>query len=142
MSAIMINDLRKEITRLKEEIKDKERFQEYQRLCIGELKYQLHERDVIIPQKEISEYREKFEESERMQDFYMGHEIECSFKLAEAEKELGFYRWFEIHIEQQRSDTFYDMRNGNEYRTRGMCRSQYEREMELKEIEWRNKSNS
>ena len=57
--------------------------------------------------------------------------------LKEQEKELGYYRWYEIHIEQQRSDTFYDMRNGNEYRTRGMCRSQYEREMELKEIEWK-----
>jgi hypothetical protein len=140
MSAIMINDLRKEITRLKEEVKEKERFQEYQRLCIGELKYQLRERDVIIPQKAISEYRDKFEESERMQDFYMGHEIECSHKLEEAEKELGYYRWYEIHIEQQRSDTFYDMRNGNEYRTRVGCRAQYEKEMELKEIEWRNKS--
>tara|TARA_R110000744_G_scaffold228934_1_gene347005 strand:- start:59 stop:487 length:429 start_codon:yes stop_codon:yes gene_type:complete len=142
MGAIMINDLRKEITRLKEEVQEKKRYQEYQRVCIGELKSLLHERDVIIPQKAISEYRDKLEESERMQDFFMGHEIECSFKLEEAEKELGYYRWYEIHIEQQRSDTFYDMRNGNEYRTRGGLRIQYRKEMELKEIEWRNKSNS
>ena len=121
MSGYFENELRKEITKLKEELKEKERFQEYQRLCIGELKYQLHERDVIIPQKETSEYREK---------------------LAEAEKELGYYRWYEQHIEQQRSDTFYDMRNGNEYRTRVGCRAAYRKEMELKEIEWRNKPNS
>ena len=92
--------------------------------------------------KENLELKTKLSESERMVDLFMGYEIECSHKLEEAEKELGYYRWYEIHIEQQRSDTFYDMRNGNEYRTRGMCRSQYEREMELKEIEWRNKSNS
>ena len=102
-----------------------------------ELKKQLEESIyygtlILAPQKIIEELLEKLTESERTLDLFMGYEIECSHKLEEAEKELGYYRWYEIHIEQQRSDTFYDMRNGNEYRTRGMCRSQYEREMELK----------
>ena len=92
--------------------------------------------------KENLELKTKLSESERMVDLFMGYEIECSHKLEEAEKELGYYRWYEIHIEQQRSDTFYDMRNGNEYRTRVGCRAAYRKEMELKEIEWRNKSNS
>tara|TARA_R110000787_G_scaffold34847_1_gene89901 strand:+ start:583 stop:891 length:309 start_codon:yes stop_codon:yes gene_type:complete len=92
--------------------------------------------------KENLELKTKLSESERMVDLFMGYEIECSHKLEEAEKELGYYRWYEQHIEQQRSDTFYDMRNGNEYRTRVGCRAAYRKEMELKEIEWRNKSNS
>lgn len=106
-----------------------------------ELKKQLEESIyygalILEPQQIIAELLEKLTESEKTLDMFMGLEIDCSFKLEEAEKELGYYRWYEDHIEQQRSDTFYDMRNGNEYRTRGGCRSQYEKEMELKEIEW------
>ena len=82
------------------------------------------------------------EEQEKEIGNLYGQDFEYQTKIAELEKELGYYRWYEQHIEQQRSDTFYDMRNGNEYRTRGGLRIQYRKEMELKEIEWRNKSNS
>ena len=106
-----------------------------------ELKKQLEESIyygalILEPQQIIAELLEKLTESEKTLDMFMGLEIDCSFKLEEVEKELGYYRWYEQHIEQQRSDTFYDMRNGNYYRTRGGCRIQYEKEMELKEIEW------
>ena len=109
MSAIMINDLRKEISELKIQlVEEKSWLKQY---------FGWHEKqEVLLKEQEAT--------------------------LKEQEKELGYYRWYEIHIEQQRSDTFYDMRNGNEYRTRGGLRIQYRKEMELKEIEWRNKSNS
>lgn len=98
----------------------------------------LAERDSEISKlrKEIEKFKAELSKSEKWEDFFMDREIDCSFKLEEVEKELGYYRWYEYHIEQQRSDTFYDMRNGNYYRTRGGCRIQYEKEMELKEIEW------
>ena len=108
MSAIMINDLRKEISELKIQlVEEKSWLKQY---------FGWHEKqEVLLKEQEAT--------------------------LKEQEKELGYYRWFEQNFEEG-IDCFSDMRNGNEYRTRIGCRAQYRREMELKEIEWRNRSNS
>jgi phosphoglycerate-specific signal transduction histidine kinase len=89
--------------------------------------------------KEISELKIQLtEEKSWLKQYFGWHEKqevllkEQEATLKEQEKELGYYRWYEQHIEQHFPDTFYDMRNGNEYRTRVGCRAQYEKEMELK----------
>ena len=93
-------------------------------------------------QAEGKEVESIMEEQEKEIGKLYGEDFEYQTKIAELEKELGYYRWYELNIEQHFPDTFYDMRNGNEYNTRVGCRAAYRKEMELKEIEWRNKSNS
>ena len=91
--------------------------------------------------KEISELKIQLtEEKSWLKQYFGWHEKqevllkEQEATLKEQEKELGYYRWYELNIEQHFPDTFYDMRNDNEYRTRVGCRAAYRKEMELKEI--------
>ena len=91
--------------------------------------------------KEISELKIQLtEEKSWLKQYFGWHEKqeallkEQEATLKEQEKELGYYRWYELNIEQHFPDTFYDMRNGNEYNTRVGCRAAYRKEMELKEI--------
>tara|TARA_R110001632_G_scaffold213748_1_gene340171 strand:+ start:266 stop:493 length:228 start_codon:yes stop_codon:yes gene_type:complete len=49
-------------------------------------------------------------------------------EIVKLREELGFYRWFDEHIEQRGIDDFYDMRFGNSYETKAGCRCQYNQE--------------
>ena len=108
----------------------KERNIEFLKKLIEEQNEQ--EQTMSLLKKEIKELRVQNGEEKFWLDSWFQRAEKSEAKVIEQEKELGYYRWYEQHIEQHFPDTFYDMRNGNEYRTRVGCRAQYEKEMELK----------
>ena len=82
-------------------------------------------------EEEVKELKEEVAREKRFCDVFMTTEIKSQARVETLEKELGYYHWFDEHMEQFLPDTVRDMRNGNHYSNQGW-RKQYDKEMEEK----------